>query len=59
MKKIGIKKINQTFKWAFISPFLMLGLWIIGLFLPDFRKRFINIIKRILEIMLREAERSI
>ena len=50
---------KQTLKWAFISPFLMLGLWIIGLFLPDFRKSFINIIKRILEIMLREAERSI
>ena len=50
---------KQTLKWAFISPLLMLGLWIIGLFLPDFRKRFINIIEQILEIMLREAERSI
>ena len=50
---------KKTLKWAFISPFVMFGLWIIGLFSPDFRNSFIYITGRILKIIERELERSL
>lgn len=50
---------RKSLKWAFISPFLMFGLWIIGLFSPDFRESFINLTKKILRAMEKELERNL
>ena len=50
---------KKSLKWAFISPFLMFGLWIIGLFSPEFRDSFIKLTEKILQTMEKEVERNL
>lgn len=39
---------KKLIKWAFIEPILLLILWILGFFLPNFRQMFIDAIKYLL-----------
>lgn len=50
---------ERFFKWLFLSPVVMIGLFVIGLCSDDFRNFFMKTSQRILEITDREIGRSL
>lgn len=55
--KGGKKK--KFLKWLFIAPILFFGVWLIALCSPKFREDFINMVERLLNVSVKEFERSL
>lgn len=57
VKKGG--KVKKFLKWLFIAPILFFGVWLIALCYPKFREDFISTVERLLNVSIREFERSL
>lgn len=58
-KHIKRRNYEKLLKWLFVAPVLFFGVWLIAFYSEDFRTRLINTVRKLLQNMANEIERSL